>query len=147
MTLLQGLNSEAKTPTIVVTNYQQYIHFGFLADAIANNIDPDMGAVLPDNLYVSIAYLDIKKARARGEKPVYITNLVLSIKGVSHAYKLIHNNTDLYLAKKGLDLNQYADHITKDMHIRLLQHAFEGVVFMRASSITNDIITNNLNMQ
>jgi hypothetical protein len=138
---------DVKLPTIVVTNYQQYINPDFLTQGIADTIPEEMDAVLPEYLYVSIAYMDIKKARARAEMPVYVTNLVLSIKGVSHSYKLMHSNTDLYLAKAGLDVNQYANQATKDAHIKLMQQAFETLVFMRVDRITEDVIANSINLQ
>lgn len=133
---------DTKAPAVVVTNYQQYINADFLQDAIANELDiqTEVGAVLPAMLHVSIAYIDIvKQPKSQG---VYKTILALSIKGVTYRYHLPHDNEHLYLAKKGLDLNQYSTHVARDIHIRLLNQAFEGVVFMRAGKIANDLIEN-----
>lgn len=137
---------DVKLPNVHVSNYQKYITGDFLQDAIANHLDPEMDAKLPENLHISIAYIDIRRkakmiANAAGEpKVAYETNLVLSIKGVSFSYKLMHDNGDLYLAKRGLDIDAYATSAAKDNHIHLFNKAYEAVVFMKAHKITEDLI-------
>jgi hypothetical protein len=130
-------------PNVHVTNYQQYVNAVFLQQAIVDTIPVVMDAQLPENLYISIAYIDIKVIS--GANATFATKLVLNIKGKSYSYKLRHNNTDLYLAHVGLQTNQYSTTAAKGNHIKLLNQAFEAVVFMRAGAITDDLIANYTN--
>lgn len=130
-------------PNVHVTNYQQYITGDFLQDAIADTLPVAMDGKLPENLYVSIAYINVTVIS--GANATYNTVLVLNIKGKSYTYKLRHNKTDLYLANVGLQANQYSTAAAKDNHIKLLNQAFETLVFMRAEKITDDLIANYAN--
>lgn len=137
---------QTTTPNIVVTNYQQYINAGCLQQEIARNIDLELDGPLPETLHVSIAYVDIIKVPRPKTPPVqpaklYKTVLALSIKGVTRRYTLMHSGEELYIAKKSLNTNQY-EYASKDACMRILQQAFETIVFMRGDKITNDLVNN-----
>lgn len=140
--------SDLTLPAVHVTNYQQYITGDFLQQAIADTLPVAMDAKLPENMHLSIAYIDIKKtSEVCAFKTVYKTRLALSIKGKTYTYELQHGNDHLYLAHVGLQINQYSTAAAKDNHIKLLNQAFEAVVFMRAGKITQDLIANYVNPQ
>lgn len=139
---------ETTLPNVYVTNYQQYVNADFLQQAIDKVIPVYMELPMAGSLYISIAYIDINKISKAGTwKATYKTRLALSIKGKTYTYELQHGNDHLYLAHVGLQINQYSTAAAKDNHIKLLNQAFEAVVFMRAGKITQDLIANYVNPQ
>lgn len=133
-------------PQVHVTNYQQYINADFLAEGIANMLnqssfgEPDYDLTgFPENMYISIAYIDVLKQGKKSER-AYKTILAVNIQGKAHRYELLHNDEHIYLAMIGLTMNNYGTNISKDQHIRLLQQAFETLVFMRIEKIIEDLI-------
>jgi hypothetical protein len=121
-------------PTVHVTNYQQYINADDLTVGILDHIPAD--AVLPERLYISIAYMRVVKFVGR-----YKTNLNLSIKGRSYSFSFLHDNDHYYLAGRSLELNETSTTVVKDIHIRVFQQAFEAVVNKNIKQITKAIIT------
>lgn len=133
-------------PQVHVTNYQQYINANFLAEGIANTLnqshfgEPDYDLTdFPENMHINIAYVDVLKQGKRSER-IYKTVLAVNIQGTPHMYELLHNDEDIYFAMIGLTINDYITRISKDMHISLLQQAFETLVFMRIEKIVEDLI-------
>lgn len=121
-------------PQVHITNYQQYIDADYLIANVISSLPADQ--ILPEHVYASIAYMQIVKSIGG-----FTTTLVLSIKGKSYRFKLTHNNTRLYLAQYGLDLNTYADSATKAKDIHQLNVAFEAVVEKNIKQITKAIVT------
>lgn len=127
------MQTTTQMPTIHITNYQQYINADYLADRILDHIPAD--AMLPENIYASIAYImvDVKAA-------IYTTALVLSIKGKAYRFKLCHKDQAAYNAwVNGLELKSTRSQNDKDADIRLLQQAFEAVVNKNIKQITKAI--------
>lgn len=128
---------EQKLPAVVITNYQQYINAGYLVEMLLQG-DDLKGDSTP--LYASVAYVDVKVKN--GANASFVTVLALSIKGKTYTYKHSHYDTDYYLAKKGLDVNNYGTIAGKDNHIRVFQKAFEDVVSHFIEKIAMDIALN-----
>lgn len=136
---------QTNLPAVVITNYQQYIDAGYLTEMLLQYEDLPVGK----QLFASIAYLDVKKTSATRRDltsgvylRIYAITLVLSINGVAYRYTLKDTNPDTYLAKKGLDLNNYGTPAGKDNHIRVLQQAFKDVIDHYIEKITHDIALN-----
>lgn len=132
---------EQKLAAIVITNYQQYINAGYLVEALMQT------SAIADNptitMYASIAYVDVKKLPqpVKGQR-MYNIVLALSIKGKTYTYKKLTDNADYYIAKKGLDVNNYGTTAGKDNHIQVFQKAFEAVVDYNSVKIAVNIALN-----
>lgn len=121
-------------PVVHVTNYQQYIN----ADYLALNVNDRMPAdsKLPENIYTSIAYMQVQRA-----KGVFNTTLCLNIKGRAYRFKLAHDVEAYYIAQVTIDYNTFSSSTAKDMQIRQLQQAFEAVVNKNIKQIVKAITT------
>lgn len=118
-------------PQVHVTNYQQYIDATYLHTIITDNLPS--GIPWPENINVSIAYMDVKKKGV-----LLYGTIALSILG--KAYKIsMPVDEHAYLAKYGLDLNTYANNSTKDNHRSIFQRTFDGIVANKKQQIIKAI--------
>lgn len=129
------MQTQTAIPVVHVTNYQLHINTDVLAQAITDRLQP-CEALAGKALYVSVAYMQVQKV-----KSTFKTTLVLSIKGRSYRYYIMHDNEYFYLTQVALDQNSFTGAAAKDTHIRIYQHAFIQVVEKNIAQITKALVT------